>query len=164
MATKNTLTMGYVLKQVKNVKSPVKDRWFAHVDRQGTLSTRGLAQHMIEHGLVGNRAEVESILIKLSECIPELVGQGYGVKLDSIGIFYPSIANKKGGAESVADFSVTQNIEGVRFRFRPDSTNLDDLTTKSFGKQVSFGNGYYQEESGKKAPKIPLAAAEEPQP
>ena len=98
MATKNTLTMGYVLKQVKNVKSPVKDRWFAHVDRQGTLSTRGLAQHMIEHGLVGNRAEVESILTKLSECIPELVGQGYGVKLDGIGIFYPSIANKKGGA------------------------------------------------------------------
>ena len=161
MATKNTLTMGYVLKQVKNVKSPVKDRWFAHVDRwfahvdrQGTLSTRGLAQHMIEHGLVGNRAEVESILTKLSECIPELVGQGYGVKLDGIGIFYPSIANKKGGADSVQDFTVTKNIEGVRFRFRPDSTNL----------KVSFGNGYYQEEAGKKAPKIPLAAAEEPEP
>ncbi len=164
MATKNTLTMGYVLKQVKNVKSPVKDRWFAHVDRQGTLSTRGLAQHMIEHGLVGNRAEVESILTKLSECIPELVGQGYGVKLDGIGIFYPSIANKKGGADSVQDFTVTKNIEGVRFRFRPDSTNLDDLTCKAFGKKVSFGNGYYQEEAGKKAPKIPLAAAEELEP
>ena len=164
MATKNTLTMGYVLKQVKNIKSPVKDRWFAHVDRQGTLSTRGLAQHMIEHGLVSNRAEVEGTLIKLSECIPELVGQGYGVKLDGIGIFYPSIANKKGGADSVQDFTVTKNIEGVRFRFRPDSTDLDDLTTKAFGKRISFGNGYYQEESGKKAPKIPLTAAEEPQP
>ena len=34
----------------------------------------------------------------------------------------------------------------------------------AFGKKVSFGNGYYQEEAGKKAPKIPLAAAEEPQP
>ena len=162
MATTNTLVMGYVLKQNKNIKSPVKDRWFASVDRQGTLSTRGLAQHMIEHGLVSNRAEIESVLIKLSECIPELVGQGYGVKLDGIGIFYPTIANTKGGAETVEDFSVTQNIKGVRFRFKPDSTNLDDLTSKAFGKRVTFGNGYYQTETGKKAPKIPLAAAVEP--
>ena len=163
MAT-NTLTMGYVLHKVKNDQSPVYNRWFARVDRPGTLSTRGLAQHMIEHGLVGNRADVESMLSKLSECIPELVAQGYGVKLDGIGIFYPTIKNRKGGAASVTEFTISENVEGVRFRFRPDSTDLDDLTAKAFGKKVSFGNGYYQTESGKKAPKIPLAAAENPQP
>ncbi len=104
------------------------------------------------------------MLTKLSECIPELVAQGYGVKLDGIGIFYPTIANVKGGAETVADFNLTQNVKGVRFRFKPDSTDLDDLTTKAFGKKVTFGNGFYQEQSGKKAPMIPLAAAEEPEP
>ena len=156
--------MGYVLRKVKNDQSPVYNRWFARVDRPGTLSTRGLAQHMIEHGLVGNRADVESMLSKLSECIPELVAQGYGVKLDGIGIFYPTIKNRKGGAASVTEFTISENVEGVRFRFRPDSTDLDDLTAKAFGKEVSFGNGYYQTESGKKAPKIPLAAAENPQP
>jgi nucleoid DNA-binding protein len=156
--------MGYVLRKVKNDQSPVYNRWFARVDRPGTLSTRGLAQHMIEHGLVGNRADVESMLSKLSECIPELVAQGYGVKLDGIGIFYPTIKNRKGGAASVTEFTISENVEGVRFRFRPDSTDLDDLTAKAFGKKVSFGNGYYQTESGKKAPKIPLAAAENPQP
>ena len=163
MAT-NTLTMGYVLRKVKNDQSPVYNRWFARVDRPGTLSTRGLAQHMIEHGLVGNRADVESMLSKLSECIPELVAQGYGVKLDGIGIFYPTIKNRKGGAASVTEFTISENVEGVRFRFRPDSTDLDDLTAKAFGKKVSFVNGYYQTETGKKAPKIPLAAAENPQP
>ena len=156
--------MGYVLRKVKNDQSPVYNRWFARVDRPGTLSTRGLAQHMIEHGLVGNRADVDSMLSKLSECIPELVAQGYGVKLDGIGIFYPTIKNRKGGAASVTEFTISENVEGVRFRFRPDSTDLDDLTAKAFGKKVSFGNGYYQTESGKKAPKIPLAAAENPQP
>ena len=156
--------MGYVLRKVKNDQSPVYNRWFARVDRPGTLSTRGLAQHMIEHGLVGNRADVESMLSKLSECIPELVAQGYGVKLDGIGIFYPTIKNRKGGAASVTEFTISENVEGVRFRFRPDSTDLDDLTAKAFGKKVSFGNGDYQTESGKKAPKIPLAAAENPQP
>ena len=159
MAT-NTLIMSYVLKKMMNVKSPVNNRWFAHVNRQGTLSTRGLADHMIEHGLVGNRGDVVAMLAKLSECIPELVAQGYGVKLDGIGIFYPTIANKKGGADSVEDFSVTKNIDGIRFRFTPDSTNLDDMTSKAFGKRVTLGNGYYQTETGNKAPKIPLAAAE----
>ena len=163
MAT-NTLIMSYVLKKFKNARSSANNRWFAYVNKPGTLSTRGLAQHMIEHGLISNRAEVEAMLTKLSECIPELVAQGYGVKLDGIGIFYPTIANEKGGAETVADFTISQNIKGVHFRFRPDSTNLDDLTTKAFGKKVTFGNGYYQEQSGPKAPKIPLAAAEAPEP
>ncbi len=163
MAT-NTLIMSYVLKKMQNVKSPVNNRWFAHVNRQGTLTTRGLADHMIEHGLVGNRGDVVAMLAKLSECIPELVAQGYGVKLDGIGIFYPTIANKKGGADSVEDFSVTKNIDGIRFRFTPDSTNLDDMTSKAFGKRVTLGNGYYQTETGNKAPKIPLAAATTPEP
>ena len=164
MATKNTLTMGYVLKKITNPTSKVFNRWFAYVDHQGTLSTRGLAQHMIEHGMAGNRGDVEAVLTKLSECIPELVAQGYGVKLNSIGIFYPTIANKKGGAATVEDFSTTKNIKGVRFRFKPDSTDLDDLTTKAFGKRVSFGNGYYQTESGPKAPKYPIGYEEEPEP
>ena len=163
MAT-NTLIMSYVLRKFKNARSSANNRWFAYVNKAGTLSTRGLAQHMIEHGMIGNRAEVQAILTKLSECIPELVAQGYGVKLDGIGIFYPTIANVKGGAETVADFNLTQNVKGVRFRFKPDSTDLDDLTTKAFGKKVTFGNGFYQEQSGKKAPMIPLAAAEEPEP
>ena len=163
MAT-HTLIMSYVLRKFKNARSSANNRWFAYVNRTGTLSTRGLAQHMIEHGMVGNRAEVEATLTKLSECIPELVAQGYGVKLDGIGIFYPSIANTKGGAETPADFNLTQNVKGVRFKFKPDSTDLDDLTTKAFGKKVTFGNGYYQEQTGKKAPMIPLAAAESDEP
>ena len=76
--------MGYVLKKNTNPTSRVVNRWFAYVDHQGTLTTRGLAQHMIEHGMVTNRGNVEAVLTKLSECIPELVAQGYGVKLNSI--------------------------------------------------------------------------------
>jgi len=159
----NSLIMSYVLRKFKNIRSSANNRWFAYVNRTGVLSTRGLANHMIEHGMT-NKADVLAMLAKLSECIPELVAQGYSVKLDGIGIFYPVIANVKGGAETPADFNVAQNIKGVRFRFKPDSTDLDDLTTKAFGKKVSFGNGFYQEQSGAKAPRIPLAAAEPAEP
>jgi hypothetical protein len=87
------------------------------------------------------------------------------VKLEGLGIFYASIKNKKGGAASVEEFKVGSNIKGVRFGFRPSSTDLDDLTVKAFGKHVTFGNGYYVESTGKKAPRIPLAAAgDEPEP
>ena len=159
----NSLIMSYVLRKFKNARSTANNRWFAYVKKPGILSTRGLAAHMVEHGMT-NKADVLAMLAKLSECIPELVAQGYSVKLDGIGIFYPTIANEKGGAESPAEFSVSQNVKGVRFRFKADSTDLDDLTTKAFGKKVTFGNGYYQETSGAKAPMIPLAAAEEPEP
>ncbi len=158
----NSLIMSYVLRKFKNARSSANNRWFAYVNRTGILSTRGLANHMIEHGMT-SKADVLAMLAKRSECIPELVAQGYSVKLDGIGIFYPVIANTKGGAETVADFTVSQNIKGVRFRFKPDSTDLDDLTTKAFGKKVTFGNGFYQEQSGAKAPKIPLAAASDDQ-
>ena len=153
----NSLIMSYVLKQFNNDQSPVNGRWFAYVNRPGILSTRGLANHMVEHGMT-NKADVLAMLAKLSECIPELVAQGYSVKLDGIGVFYPVIANRKGGAASPGEFSVADNVQGVRFRFKPDSTDLDNLTSKTFGRKVSFGNGYYQTEKGEKAPKIPLAA------
>jgi nucleoid DNA-binding protein len=154
--------MSYVLKQFNNDQSPVNGRWFAYVNRPGILSTRGLANHMVEHGMT-NKADVLAMLAKLSECIPELVAQGYSVKLDGIGVFYPVIANRKGGAANPGEFSVADNVQGVRFRFKPDSTDLDNLTSKTFGKKVSFGNGYYQTEKGNKAPKYPLAAYK-PQP
>ena len=153
----NSLIMSYVLKQFNNDQSPVNGRWFAYVNRPGILSTRGLANHMVEHGMT-NKADVLAMLAKLSECIPELVAQGYSVKLDGIGVFYPVIANRKGGAANPGVFSVADNVQGVRFRFKPDSTDLDNLTSKTFGRKVSFGNGYYQTEKGDKAHKIPLAA------
>ena len=148
MATLNNFVMSYVLMQNTNVKSPVKDRWFAKVNRTGNITTRGLAEYLITLGVA-----------LLAQAVPGIVAQGYGVKIPGLGIFYPTIANKKGGADSVDDFSVTKNIDGVRFRFRPDSTDLDNLTTKAFGRKVSFGNGYYKESAGKRAPLIPLAAA-----
>ena len=153
----NSLIMSYVLKQFNNDQSPVNGRWFAYVNRPGILSTRGLANHMVEHGMT-NKADVLAMLAKLSECIPELVAQGYSVKLDGIGVFYPVIANRKGGAANPGEFSVADNVQGVRFRFKPDSTDLDNLTSRTFGKHVSLGNGSYVLEKGSKAPKYPLAA------
>lgn len=167
MADTNTLKMGYYLRKTTNPTSKVFNRWFAYVDSMGNLTTRGLAEYLIKLGVTNlDRSELEKIIVKMSQAIPEIVAQGYGVKLAGLGIFYASIKNKKGGAASPQDFKVNTNIKGVRFGFRPSSSDLDDLTVKAFGKHVTFGNGYYVEETGPKAPRIPLAAAgdDEPEP
>ncbi len=156
MATLDSFVMGYLLKQNKNAKSASVGRWFAYVDRLGNITTRGLAEYLIQLGVALDRSDLEKVIIKLAQAIPGIVAQGYGVKIAGLGIFYPTIANRKGGSESVEDFSVQENIDGVRFKFRPDSTDLDNLTTKAFGKKVHFGNGYWTS-GGKNAPKYPLA-------
>ena len=48
---KNSLIMGYILRKNKNAKSVAFNKWYAYVDNKGVLSTRGLAHHMVEHGL-----------------------------------------------------------------------------------------------------------------
>ena len=161
MATTNNLVMPYYVKKVINPTSRVNNRYFAHVRRQGTLSTRGLADHMLSHGFIANKGELIKILSMLSECIPELVAQGYGVKLDGLGIFYPSILNKKGGAASAEEFNAAQHIKGVRFRFTPDSSDLDNLTSKAYGKEVSLEGGWEKDTDGNM---IKIKKAEEPEP
>jgi hypothetical protein len=97
----------------------------------------------------------------LSECIPELVAQGYGVKLDGLGIFYPSILNKKGGSASAEEFNAAQHIKGVRFRFTPDSSDLDNLTSKAYGKEVSLEGGWEKDADGNM---IKIKKTDDPEP
>ncbi len=85
--------------------------------------------------MVGRDAIV-AVLVKLSECVPELVAQGVGVKLDGLGIFYPTIENKKGGASETqmldSEFDPTSIIKGVHVRFLPESSELDNITSRQF--------------------------------
>ena len=157
------MIMSYYLRQDKNDQSPTHSRWFAYVDRMGLLTTRGLAEYLISLGVELDRSQLEKIIIQIARAIPQIVAQGYSVKIAGLGVFSAYIANQKGGAESPAKFNVAENIKGVRFRFRPDSSDLDNLTSKAYGKHVSLGNGTYVLEKGNKAPKYPISAYK-PQP
>jgi len=128
--------MGVNFRKNINTKSAANGKYYAEVDRQKTLTTRGLAAHLKEHNCMVGRDAIQAVLVKLSECIPELVAQGVGVKLDGLGIFYPTIRNKKGGAteEQMLDseFNPTSIVEGVHVRFLPESSTLDNLTSRQF--------------------------------
>ena len=132
----NKISMAINYRKNKSTRLSSGGKYYAEVDRQKTLSTRGLAQHLKDHNCMVGRDAIMAVLIKLSECVPELVAQGVGVKLDGLGIFYPSVLNEKGGATEAEmldkTFNPTSIIKGIRLRFTPDASELDNLTSKQF--------------------------------
>ena len=135
MAT-NEVQLAVNFRKNTNTRTTALGNYYAEVDRQKTLTTRGLAAHLKEHNCMVGRDAIVAVLVKLSECVPELVAQGVGVKLDGLGIFYPTIENKKGGASETqmldSEFDPTSIIKGVHVRFLPESSELDNITSRQF--------------------------------
>ena len=121
----------YDIYKVKNVKSPVNGRFFGRVVPTETMDTEGLAQHIAEHGSVFTEDVVNGVLDKARRCILELLLDSKKVKLNGLGTFYLSAHNRKGGADTLEDFSVTKNIQGLHIRFLPDQSDSKNLSAKT---------------------------------
>ena len=156
-----------------NEKSDQFGRYYAQIRRNHTLSLRGLANHIASHGTIYTRDIVEGVLTKLCQCIPELLAVGQPVKLDGLGIFYPTAQAVKGGMADLAEVRATapsDAVQGIHVRFLPDGTKLDDLTSKAFKEKCSlvWGNevtitGYKTSASGKtKTPVYALTPISQP--
>ncbi len=129
MATKK-VPYQYYLKIDKSSNPKRSGKYYAKRFNPTVLGTRGLAEHMTEHGLVRNEGRVYSVLSKLCECIPELLSQGVGVKLDGLGTFYPGLESK--GVTDPTKFSVQKHIQGIHIRILPWSEQIGNLTSKAF--------------------------------
>ena len=101
MGQVNNVQLKINLKANNNRKSDYYGKLYGYTDVQNVLSTRGLCEHISNHGTIYTRDIVQGVLTKLCECIPELVGQGVPVKLDGIGIFYPTAKNVRGGLDDI---------------------------------------------------------------
>ena len=153
MATVNSIELRVNLRANNNEKSDQFGRLYAELDRNRTLSLRGLAKHISEHGSIYTRDIVEGVLTKLCQCIPELLAQGQPVKLDGLGTFYPTAMSVKGGIEDLEAakaMSPTNALQGVHVRYLPDGTKLDDLTSKAFKERCSLVWGNLIEITGTK--------------
>ena len=69
MATINQIELRVNLRANNNEKSDQFGRLYAELDRNRTLSLRGLAKHISEHGSIYTRDIVEGVLTKLCQCI-----------------------------------------------------------------------------------------------
>ena len=126
----------YYLRQDKSSNPRKSGKWYGKRFNPTVLGTRGLAEHMIGHGVIAERSEAEDVLNALKTCIPELLKQGMNVKLTGLGTFRITLNSR--GAESAEAYSVQKHVRGARMRFIPDSTDLDNKTKKAFKKQCSL--------------------------
>ena len=133
---KNQKSLRIVLRQNKNEDNKAYGKWYAELLDRETITTRGLAKHIASHGSPFTEDMIIGVLAALSRCIPELVSEGTGVKLDGLGQFYPSLESS--GADSPSAFTIQENVKGVHIRFLPDSTKLDNMTSRTFRDKCSL--------------------------
>ena len=130
------VAMGINLRKNKNETSAAFGKYYPEVDVQKTLSLRGFAQHMVDHGSFYNRAIVEGVLNQICDCLPELVAQGIPVQLGSLGTFYPTAEVAKNAAvpniAAMEGLNPNNVVKAIHIRFLPDSTKLDNLCGPAF--------------------------------
>ena len=128
--------MGINLRQNKIVGSSAYGKYYPEVDQQKTLSLRGFAKHMTDHGSLYGRAIVEGVLMQITDCLPELVAQGVPVQLGNLGTFYPTAEVAKNGAvNDIPDMdglNPNDIVKAIHIRFLPDATKLDNLCGPKF--------------------------------
>ena len=155
MSTVNSIEVRVNLRKNNNEKSDQFGRYYPSIDRRHTLSLRGLSKHISDHGSIYTRDVVEGVLTKLTQCIPELLSQGIPVKLDGLGTFVPTVQNGPIKINGVAQNGLTDAqlkdssiqpsslVAGIHIRFRPDGSELQNLTSRQFlAQKVSLESRY----------------------
>ena len=132
---RENLVLRYGMRQNNNVKSAGYQRFYAEVVQREGLTQRGFIDHVASHVIGVPRALVGAVIGQISQCIPELLSQGVSVKIDGLGVFYPTIHSK--GVMDPLKYSIPTDVRGVRMRFRPDSTMDDNLTALEFKRKAS---------------------------
>ena len=133
MAT-NEIKMGINLRQNKNTKNSGYGKYYPEVDVQETLTLKGFAKHMSDHGSIYSLDLLEGVLKKITQCLPELISQGVPIRLDPLGTFTPTCSVDK-PLNSIAEMEgadPNEVVKGVHIRFLPYGVEDDNITSRRF--------------------------------
>lgn len=107
----------YVLKKNNNSHSSAYGKYYAHPVVEETIGLADLARHMEDHSTGFSEAMCMGVLTAMVKCIKEQLLAGKNVKIDNLAIFSCGIRNREGAVKE-EDFSVSNNIAGVKLRAR----------------------------------------------
>ena len=106
------------------------------------LDLEKFTKHMAEHQCVYSRDIIEGVLIKMASCMIELIAQGNPVKIDGLGIFWPTVESTKEGITRAAllegKWNANTYVKAVHIRFRPEGVADDNITSRSFKEQCAL--------------------------
>ena len=133
MAT-NEIKMGINLRQNKNIKNSGYGKYYPEVDTQETLTLKGFAKHMSDHGSIYTLDIIEGVLKKITQCLPELISQGVPIRLDPLGTFLPTCTVDK-PLNDIPDMEGADPnavVKGVHIRFLPYGVEDENITSRRF--------------------------------
>ena len=103
-----------------------------------TLSLRDMAKHITSHGSPYTVDVVMGVLEVFRSCLIEQLLESKKVKVEGLGTFYVTIANKAGGEKDLKKFSISTLAEGLRLRFYPETATEESISSKEFLKKAKF--------------------------
>ena len=115
-----------------------KASYYAKAVSLETLSLRDMAKHIASHGSPYTVDVVMGVLEAFRSCCIEQLLESKKVKVEGLGTFYVTIANKDGGEKDIAKFNIATMATGLRLRFLPETTTEENLSSKEFLKKASF--------------------------
>ena len=119
-----------------NANSPAYGKYYPKAVEKETISLRGLCKHMAEHNSIYGRDVIEGVLTKMVSCMTHLIAEGNPIKLDGLGIFYPTVESIKNGITKpeilAGKWNANTYVRAVHIRFRPEGSGDDDITSRNF--------------------------------
>ena len=103
-----------------------------------TMSLRDMAKHITSHGSPFTVDVVIGVLEAFRSCLIEQLLESKKVKVQGLGTFYVTIANKDGGIKNLDDFNIGTLATGLRLRFLPEGATEESISSKDFLKKASF--------------------------
>ncbi|MBR1688993.1 MAG: HU family DNA-binding protein [Prevotella sp.] len=111
------MAVHYRLYQNKNKKSGGYQMWYGRAVTMGVTTTDQIADQ-IQSRCTATKADIKAVLSALVVVMRNEMQNGNVVKLDELGAFKITISTK--GSPTVKEFSVSQNVRGVRVIFQPE--------------------------------------------
>ena len=112
--------------------------YYAKAVSTETLSLRSMAKHIASHGSPYTVDVVMGVLEAFRNCCIEQLLESKKVKVEGLGTFYVTIANKKGGEKDLSKFSIGSMAVGLRLRFLPETATEEKISQKEFLKKAHF--------------------------
>ena len=103
-----------------------------------TLSLRDMAKHIASHGSPFTVDTIMGVLEAFRNCCIEQLLESKKVKVEGLGTFYVTIANKKGGEKDLSKFNINSMAVGLRLRFLPETATEESISQKEFLKKARF--------------------------
>ena len=112
--------------------------YYAKAVSTETLSLRDMSNHIASHGSPYTTPVIIGVLEAFRTCLVEQLLESKKVKVEGLGTFYVTIANKRGGEKDLSKFNIGNLAVGLRLRFLPETATEDKISQKEFLKKAKF--------------------------